>query len=168
MFIKISNLSEGVHHFDFEDNVEKIDIGDPYFNGFKTKVVLNKLHNQIILEAVTSLRAKFECDRCCSEFEEDITSNYTMVYLTDEPVESDKDENVTYISADTVKIDISKDVRDFALLSVPMKKLCMEECKGLCYRCGADFNTDKCNCKEEEIDPRWKPLLDLNKKLNNN
>lgn len=167
MFIKISNLSEGVHQFEFENNVEKIDIVDPYFNGFKTKVVLNQLHNQIILEAVTTLKAKFECDRCCTEFEKDITSSYTMVYLTDEPVDN-SDENVTYIAPDTVRIDISKDVRDFALLSVPMKKLCIEECKGLCFRCGADLNSEKCNCDEEEIDPRWKPLLDLNKKLNNN
>ena len=49
-----------------------------------------------------------------------------------------------------------------------MKNLCKEDCKGLCQKCGTDLNKEKCSCKAEEIDPRWKPLVNLKDKLNLN
>jgi len=48
-----------------------------------------------------------------------------------------------------------------------MKKLCKEDCKGLCPRCGKNLNEDNCICTEKEIDPRWEPLEKLRNKLNN-
>jgi len=82
------------------------------------------------------------------------------------------DVSVTSVTGMTVfntdKIDTTNDVREFALLSVPMKKLCKENCKGLCPKCGSDLNKEKCKCITEEIDPRWKPLMNLKDKLNLN
>jgi uncharacterized protein len=87
--------------------------------------------------------------------------------MNEKPEETDSI-NVSYLNRDADKIDIKSDVREFALLSIPMKKLCKEDCKGLCYKCGKDLNKEQCTCSAEEIDPRWKPLMNLKDKLNLN
>jgi uncharacterized protein len=47
-----------------------------------------------------------------------------------------------------------------------MKKLCSEDCKGLCPSCGKNLNDGPCNCAEEIIDPRWELLQKLKTKNN--
>ncbi len=47
-----------------------------------------------------------------------------------------------------------------------MKKLCSEDCAGLCTKCGSNLNKNKCNCSEELKNPVWEPLLKLKDKLN--
>jgi uncharacterized protein len=74
--------------------------------------------------------------------------------------------DVVYLHPETDKINIGEDVRDYALLALPMKKLCSEDCKGLCPKCGKNLNDGSCNCKDEKIDSRWEPLQKL--KLKNN
>ncbi len=44
------------------------------------------------------------------------------------------------------------------VLALPVKPLCSEGCKGLCPRCGADRNTETCNCAREGHDPRLAAL----------
>ncbi|RKY75804.1 DUF177 domain-containing protein, partial [candidate division KSB1 bacterium] len=46
-------------------------------------------------------------------------------------------------------------------LEVPAKKLCMEDCKGLCPVCGKNLNTGSCSCVKDEIDPRWQGLRNI-------
>lgn len=168
MIIKISNLNEGVHDFSFEEKVSLIDLNKPFYGKFVSSIRMTKLHDQMILDVSTVFKVKYQCDRCGSEFNSKLVSKYEMVYLMNEkPVDSESI-YVTYLSRTADKIDLKNDVREFALLSVPMKRLCKDDCKGLCYKCGADLNNEQCSCNKEEIDPRWKPLIELKEKLNLN
>jgi len=168
MIIKISNLSEGEHNFVFEDKVDVLDLDKPFYGKYKSSLILNKLHDQLILSVTSDFKVKYECDRCGTEYKTSLKSDYKMIYLMNEAPEETESLNVSYLSRDADKIDIRSDVREFALLAVPMKKLCKDECKGLCYKCGKDLNKEKCACSAEEIDPRWKPLMNLKDKLNLN
>lgn len=167
MIIKISNLLEGKHYFNFVENVQKLELEEPFFGNFSTDVKLTKLHNQIILDSHTKINARFECDRCGTEFETLLENDYEMVYLMNEVPEESEAINVVYLPADAVTINIKNDLREFAILSIPMKKLCKRDCKGLCYRCGGDLNKNECNCSNAEIDPRWQKLIDLKNNINN-
>ncbi len=168
MIIKISNLSQGEHNFVFENKVDYLDLDKPFYEKYKSFVILNKLHDQLILSVTSNFKVKYECDRCGTEFKSGLKSDYKMIYLMNEKPEETDSINVSYLNRDADKIDIKSDVREFALLSVPMKKLCKEDCKGLCYKCGKDLNKEQCTCSTEEIDPRWKPLMNLKDKLNPN
>ena len=142
MKIKISNLANGTYDYVFEGGIEEINVVEPYFGRFKTEAVLTKFDNQMILDTKTSINTNLICDRCAAEFEREIISSYRMVYLFKQefpPPEKEKVE-VYYLHPETEKIDISGDVKDYAMLSLPMKKLCKEDCKGLCYRCGKNLN----------------------------
>jgi uncharacterized protein len=62
-------------------------------------------------------------------------------------------------------LDIGKAIEDNIVLNLPMKHLCSVQCKGLCSRCGANLNTEQCNCEDEDIDPRLEGLGKLLKDL---
>jgi uncharacterized protein len=168
MIIKISNLSEGEHNFVFESKIDVLELDEPFYGNYKSDVILQKLHDQLIVSVSSEFKVKFECDRCGTEFKSSLRSDYKMIYLMNEAPEETDSINVSYLSRDADKINIKSDVREFALLSIPMKKLCKEECKGLCFKCGKDLNKEQCACKTDEIDPRWKPLMNLKDKLNLN
>ena len=52
-------------------------------------------------------------------------------------------------------LDLSEAVRQYAIIGVPMKVLCREECAGLCMVCGKNLNEGSCYCKSETRDPEW-------------
>ena len=47
------------------------------------------------------------------------------------------------------------------LLSLPMKHLCSEDCKGICLNCGKNLNEGSCGCVTKSIDPRLEVLATL-------
>jgi uncharacterized protein len=169
MLIKINNLKEGTHHYNLDEPIESVGLEEPFFDKVNVNISLQKLHNQIVLETELLLNAHFECDRCVSDFDSTLETKYQAVYLFGNNTDEDGDSlNVTYLPKDASEIVLDNDIRDYALLAVPMKKLCKEDCKGLCPECGKNLNEGICNCKNLEIDPRWLPLQDLKNKIDTN
>jgi len=164
--IKISNLANGGYDFDFNGNISDLEIPEPYTGKFRTTVVLNKFDNQIILDAETFIHADLICDRCARGFQSEINSRFKLVYLFRLKFDGSENEkeDVVYLHPETDKIELDDDIRDYAILAVPMKKLCSEECKGLCPNCGKNLNDGPCNCTKEAIDPRWEPILKMKTK----
>jgi len=161
MIIKISNLSDGSYNYDFKGEVAEIGLREPYIGRYETNVELAKFQDQIILSSETKTKAGLICDRCDEDYSKVIKSEYKMVYLLRGTEEENESVDVVYLNADADKINIKDDVRDYALLAIPMKKLCNKECKGLCYKCGKNLNEGDCDCNQHEIDDRWKPLIKL-------
>ena len=60
------------------------------------------------------------------------------------------------------KIDMADIVREQILLAIPEQLLCSEDCRGLCPKCGENRNLIDCNCADDDIDPRWAALKNLN------
>ena len=48
------------------------------------------------------------------------------------------------------EVDITSDIREELLLTMPSRFLCSEECKGLCPGCGANLNDGKCTCGKKK------------------
>ncbi len=82
---------------------------------------------RVVLKAETTLT----CARCFKEFSSALDKTLRMIYPLDParkifPVDSN--------------------IREELILTYPQKVLCKEDCKGLCIRCGADMNEEKCKC----------------------
>jgi len=58
-------------------------------------------------------------------------------------------------------IDLNLLVNDAVMLSLPIKHVCDEECRGLCQTCGKNLNEGECGCVGENIDPRLEVLRAL-------
>jgi uncharacterized protein len=52
-------------------------------------------------------------------------------------------------------------LREQILLSLPMQKICREDCRGICPVCGKNRNEFSCDCKIRSIDDRWQALRNL-------
>jgi len=52
-------------------------------------------------------------------------------------------------------------LREQVLLSLPVRTLCKPDCMGLCPRCGANRNSQPCQCDVGPSDPRWEALAGL-------
>ncbi|GAB4298096.1 MAG: DUF177 domain-containing protein [Ignavibacteriaceae bacterium] len=164
MKIKIAGLADGDHKFIFDEAIEKIELEEPFFGNFRSEVMLNKSHSQIIADITTSVNANFDCDRCGRNYNSVLNSSFRLVFLFEhQRMEAVDTINTIYLSPEADQINIKYDLRDYAVLSIPMKKLCKENCKGLCVVCGKDLNEGSCNCQTGVVDERWKPLLNLKK-----
>jgi uncharacterized protein len=163
MKINISKLSDGEHNYTFITKPSELEIDESRFNKpVYVEVTLEKSRRQIFLKANVYTVGRFQCDRCVEDFDLVLENSYRMYYVySEEESKKYEPDEVMVITPETNEIDISDDVRQMVLLSVPMKLLCYEECLGLCPRCGKNLNFEVCTCKVEEIDPRWAPLLKL-------
>jgi len=58
-------------------------------------------------------------------------------------------------------LDLTEAIRQYALMTTPMKPLCREDCAGLCPTCGCNLNQTTCDCPTKPADPRWSKLIKL-------
>jgi uncharacterized protein len=105
------------------------------------------------------------CSRCLGlirapvpiEFEEEFVP---MVDAdTGSPVRLAADEEAFRIDK-RFDLDLREALRQYILISEPVKPLCRAECAGLCPACGADLNTGTHHC-EQAADERWNALAGL-------
>ena len=163
MIIKLAGLEDGTHIFTGKDNAESIGLDKKKFTeDVSTKVSIDKRGLNYYVNISSTIIGEFCCDRCLEMFKREIISESNIIYTKDITLVGKKDDDeVRYIRPDEEDIDISEDIRQFILLSIPIKILCSEECKGLCPHCGKNLNLGDCDCKDEPIDSRWEKLKEL-------
>jgi uncharacterized protein len=163
--INISNLSQGTHAYELSRKAVEIGLAENFSDDVRAKVMLEKSSCQIFLRARIIANATFHCDRCLEEFGKEIAPTLQTLYVwnaDDQP--GREDEDIRVLTSDSNMIDISSDVRDLVLLTVPLKLLCKEDCAGLCQRCGKNQNhtaNGKCDCAPHDIDTRWNKLAGI-------
>lgn len=126
---------------------------------------LTRTNRGILVTAKLSTRVRLTCGRCLRDFEQDVSLEFTEEFLatvdisTGMPIPVDEPEAFT-IGPDHV-LDLSEAVRQYGLLSIPIRALCRSECAGLCPTCGKDLNEGTCGCGAETADPRLAKLRQL-------
>lgn len=168
MIIKYTNFSDGIHEFKLSETVKNLGLGEPFFGNVDVNCKMDKSPHQIVLNCDLSIPTKMTCDRCAGEFEPILTNHFQISFLFSKDVSQEDDEyNVKFLSPEQDKINIRSDVYEYAELAVPMKKLCKDDCQGLCPHCGINLNEEKCDCKTETNADIWEPLKKLKGKFNN-
>ena len=117
------------------------------------------------------LRTELElsCSRCLEPYRFPVDVQFDQRYLpaaeasteADREVESD-DLETSYYRND--HIDLAELMREQFYLALPMKPLCVDECKGLCPQCGTNLNTNACTCTPAWEDPRLAALRALQRR----
>ncbi len=162
--VNISKLSEGTHHHSLSTEPADIGLDKRFTRPVQVNAVLEKSNRQLLVKADSQTRGSFVCDRCLEEFERNVESHYSILYVQGQAVPSDAEETeeeVQYLPVDANMIDLGEDVRQYLLLSLPLKTLCREDCAGLCPICGTNKNKVKCSCTVAQTDPRWADLKRL-------
>lgn len=159
MKIKISTLSEGRHFYNFEIPASEVDLSAEFKGNLKVGVQLEKTKNHIVITSSIEIKHNSQCDRCLKNFEQILKTQYNMLYVYDIEHKDEYNEDVvTVIPKEVDIIDITRDVKEYSLLALPLKNVCRGECAGLCTHCGKDLNIEKCECETNSIDPQWLEL----------
>jgi uncharacterized protein len=160
--IRISGLSNGIHDHHFISDPSEIGLEPNFTEPVDVRATVDKAQHQVNVKAELRTSGTFSCDRCLEEFVQPIDARYNMFYIFDEESAGKyRVDEVRVLSPDTVSIDLTEDVREVVVLSVPLKLLCKQDCKGLCPHCGTNWNTGTCNCKDVRVDSRWEGLANL-------
>lgn len=115
---------------------------------------VDKRGPQVLVRGTVAASMKLTCSRCLQEFVRDVSMPVDLVY---NPVEEmgeerggigQKELDMGFYREDELDTDVI--ATEQLLLSVPIKVLCSETCKGICPRCGHDLNVEGCVCPAEE------------------
>lgn len=117
-----------------------------------------KVEDDILVDVTYEVELKLSCDRCLKDVTMKIEGRITRDILEEQ--HQDPDHEAMQILIDH-KLDLQYVLKEDLLLNMPMQVLCDPECQGLCPVCGADLNTDPCDCDNEKIDPRLEGLKDF-------
>lgn len=141
-----------------------------FTSGPKGTVFLKVTPKGLIVKGDLECAVYLHCARCLKGFEMPIKESFELVYLMpkdaphEEEVRLSSDEmDVAFLEGDI--FDLDQLLSERVWLSIPMKPLCRENCKGLCPICGKDLNEGQCECRQERIDPRFEALKALKLKL---
>lgn len=101
------------------------------------------------------------CSRCNEIFSFAVSGEYTADYISVKPGESMDDLKEDDLCFHGDIIDITPGLLREIYLELPMKPLCLNDCRGLCPVCGVNLNKNSCSCDRDNIDPRWEKLKNL-------
>lgn len=121
---------------------------------------------EIRIQGHLKVRLRSDCDRCLEPADFPIDSDFDLFYRPalragyEEDVEIDEGESeVAFYEGDGVELtDI---LREYILLSLPMQRICREDCHGICPVCGKNRNVANCECETKPGDDRWSALKKL-------
>ncbi|HIE27460.1 TPA: DUF177 domain-containing protein [Candidatus Poribacteria bacterium] len=119
---------------------------------------------QVYVTAQLSTEIEVECSRCLQIFETTLKARFEVQYRpTSDPEQEgwlDEDLGVRYYTGEY--INITEDIYQAMMVEIPLWPICLEECKGLCQRCGHNLNLGNCNCHQlEGKSPQFAVLEEL-------
>lgn len=108
------------------------------------------------------------CSRCLEPYQIPVDAPFDLRY---EPRGSEADGGEHEIASgdfdsalyDNDEIDLGQLLQEQIVLTLPMKPLCTEGCRGLCSSCGTNLNNAACDCSTRWEDPRLAALQALKK-----
>lgn len=114
------------------------------------KLHVQKSGAEVLIEGGLEAELELTCSRCLKQFRKKTSMPVDLVYrpveeLEDESYELEPDELDTGFYRED-EIDLDAVVSEQLILSIPIKVLCDEGCKGICPSCGKDLNLEGCDC----------------------
>jgi len=162
------NLPSGEHEYEF-------DFDSDFFDNFENSIVekgsgiikVNLEKSETFLEMSVEIEGSLElvCDRSLDPFDYPVKLQKNLILKFDEEVEQQDGDEIIFIPWNTQTIQLEQYIYEFLSLEVPMKKLhprfSNEEKNSeeeiLIY----SSPTESDNKEEDDIDPRWQKLKNL-------
>jgi uncharacterized protein len=174
VFIEIEDLNEEPLHFHHIYPLGEIILShqDAALNEpVHTDFVLTHQERDLQVDGLVKTGIRYQCSRCLKDYSRPETVKFDLSYVPQPKKVKEGDEiELKYEEMevgfyDGIRLDVNLMVLEQIELALPMKFICREECKGLCYRCGTDLNEADCRCSGSEPDIRLGALLEFKKKF---
>ena len=144
------------HEFPFE--FEKIQVSDDLdLHHFEGVANIGRTPQGLIVQASFSGETTLECVRCLNEFDHGLDWDMTELYAFNNKSVSESG----LLMPEDGHIDLQPLIREYALLEMPIKPICKQDCKGLCPVCGENLNEVDCGHKNIAKESPFSALKDL-------
>lgn len=120
--------------------------------------VSNIGNRKVHLEGHWECTLAVPCDRCLKE----VTVPFHIDVDEDVDLSAERQEDMSddsYVEDSSINTDAL--VNHEILIRFPMKTLCKDNCKGICFKCGKDLNDGECGCDRASLDPRMAAIQDI-------
>ena len=101
-----------------------------------------------------------KCDRCLKPTIKKI-STVLSGELKEKNGKYDDEDESEIIFYENNLLNLKEYIWSQVVSSLPMKILCSYDCKGLCFKCGVNMNTQSCDCMKNTVDPRLEKLMEF-------
>lgn len=173
MRVDLQSISRSVRNFDLllqpgwwkkhsiDDQIEGLD------GPLTAALSLERTEDKFLVKGRLNGRIKLVCDRCLESYSFKVVRDFRLVLSPS--FSNDHFESETELAADDLSVgfvdgeelDLDELVREQIYLALPIKSLCGKDCAGLCARCGANLNIEKCQCDKDAINPAFSKLREL-------
>ena len=132
--------------------------------------LLSNTLGEIRVSGHINVTMEADCDRCLEAARFPIDSDFNLFYRPEDTSpagseEAEIDEGETEIAFyEGSGLELKDILREQILLSMPMQRVCREDCQGICPVCGQNRNLVKCGCEVKTVDDRWSALKKLSVK----
>ena len=129
--------------------VDQFTIDDLVSRNFFSLIRLSRTREGLLLQVEVKAEILTTCVRCLDEFYLPVETEFEELYQFPERHREDTD---LVLPLDGY-LDLRPVYREYLILALPIKRLCRENCAGLCIICGANIN--KTNCEHQhKLDPQ--------------
>lgn len=146
---KIDEIFE-IESFEFEGDIIKS------ITPCKVSGVMNSDGDILVIRANIKTDLEMVCSRCLDTFIYPIDIDIEERFTTNSESE---DEEAVVVMDDV--LDITELVETSIISTLPIKRVCKDDCKGLCQKCGCNLNVKACDCNKEDVDIRFEVLRGL-------
>lgn len=172
MFLNVKELEVRKIHFAESLAPGRIDFSEflvRQATSLETEGVAELLENtggEIRIKGSLKVTMESDCDRCLVLVRVSIDEKFDLFYR---PIELDEAGDEVALDEGTAEIgfyeglglELADLLKEQVMLSLPMQRVCREDCKGICPVCGGNRNENPCTCAAKPVDDRWGPLKKL-------
>lgn len=157
--LNLDNLAFGRTVLDVDEicrlDLDEGDAGEVCLRG---ELAVDNAERRIVIHGKLDVIGPAECDRCLEPFELAWVADVDAVVVRD-PVDGETEDGKAWtVHQARGVVDLMPALKEAALLTLPLKMVCRENCLGICAHCGANRNKADCGCDQEITDPRWDAL----------
>lgn len=151
MKIILNKLHDGVNEWTDHLPPSELDLSKKEFNDdLIVEYIVAKNTGKVNIDMQIKTTANLTCDLCLEKFKSLLEGETNVVFIQRESMLPDEipGDNVRSFKPGQKELDLSCDIRDALLLSLPFQLKCKSSCAGLCSTCGTNLNFESCHCKE--------------------
>lgn len=118
------------------------------------ELAVDNVDSRVLVAGVLAVSSPAVCDRCLEAFTLAYEAGVDIQIIRAKSGTRDEESPDTWILYQARgEVDLDVPLREAALLDLPIKRVCREDCLGFCPACGADRNLKDCDCPREPADP---------------
>ena len=127
----------------------EIRIEDLLVKDLESTVRISRTREGLLLQVTAEAKVATTCVRCLDEFLLPVEVQFEELYQ----FPSRHREETDLILPQDGTIDLDPLYREYLILAMPIKRLCQEDCKGLCVICGTNLNKTTCEHHQNPTTP---------------